>query len=258
MPTEHPVIRLVGGPPKVDGAMFDLRVSERDRADAEGGQFVRACKGSTITSLAALQHRCVDRLTTQALASEWRALVYRATGRRVRRRPPVYRFEGYYSLDGRRDAAGRWTLAVCAKLSGETLPPPPSTPSVWTALEAAVSDASARFASVASLVPSGALAERARATRQAVETCVRDADRLCAVGATVAPSGLGETFGEQAAALIARITSLVQTIDAATAHLVELHLDVRDAVDPVDDVAQLSAGWAEVQAIGRPTMADPN
>ena len=57
MSTTHPVIRLVGGPPKVDGTVIDLRLSDRDRADAAGDQFVRACKGSTITSLASRDGR---------------------------------------------------------------------------------------------------------------------------------------------------------------------------------------------------------
>jgi hypothetical protein len=242
--------------------VYDLRLSDRDRADATGGQFVRACRGSTVTSLASLQGRCVDRTTAHELASQWRALLYRAAGRRAPWRGPVYRFEGYYSLDARRDPAGRWGLAVCAKLTGDTLPPPPATTSVWTALDGAVADAAARFASVASLVPDGPLAERARSTRRAVESCQRDADRLCAVGATItpsgAPSGVGDGFGDQSVALVTRITSLVQTIDAATAQLVDLHLGVRDAVDPTESVAHLSAGWAEVQAVGRPPSSDPN
>jgi hypothetical protein len=249
MPT-HQLIRLVGGPPKVDGTVYDLRVSDRDRADAHGNEFVRACKGSTVTSLASLQGRCLDRATAQTLASEWRALVYRSAARRTIRRAPVYRFEGYYSLDARRDVTGRWRLEVCAKLTGDTLPPPPTATSVWSALGAAVADAAARFATVAALVPDGPLAERAGATRRAVDACVGDADRLCAVGATIAPAGLADPFGEQAAALVTRITSLAQTIDAATAQLVELHLDVRDPADPTEAVALLSAGWAEVRAVG--------
>ena len=54
------VIRLVGGPPKLDGALYDLRLSEHDRVDAADDRFVRATDGSTITALASLQARCHD------------------------------------------------------------------------------------------------------------------------------------------------------------------------------------------------------
>ena len=49
------MIRLVGGPPKLDGSVYDLRLSDHDRADAADDQFVRVTDGSTITSLASLQ-----------------------------------------------------------------------------------------------------------------------------------------------------------------------------------------------------------
>ncbi len=239
------VIRLVGGPPKLDGALYDLRLSEHDRADAADDQFVRTTDGSTITALASLQARCHDHRHASELATKWRVLLYRPTG--VRRRMRFYRFEGHYSLEPRRDDRGRWTVGVCARLTGPGLPPPPARSTVWSALEQAVDDAATRFTEVAALVPAGPLADRAAATQDAVESCVVDAHRLCAVGATFAPEARHSGAGDQVAALLARITSLVHTIDLATSHLVALHLEVHDAVDPVEPIATLTESWAALQ-----------
>jgi hypothetical protein len=253
MTTPHHVIRLVGGPPKVDGCVYDLRVSDRDRSDASGGQFVRAVKGSTVTSLASLRARCHDRRTAEELAATWRALVYRPPERRRARKVPVYRFEGYYTLEAGRGDRGSWDLTVAARLTGPTPPsPPPTRETVWSSLEASLDETAARFDAVAALVPTGPLSDHARGARQAVGTCLMDARRLLAVGVTIAPSGHGGAFGDQPAALLARVVGLIQTIDAATAHLVALHLEVDDAVDPVEPVAALAAGWAELGASVRP------
>ncbi len=239
------VIRLVGGPPKLDGSLCDLGSSDHDRADARADRFVRATDGSTITALASVQAHCRDHRHASDLASTWRVLLYRPAGRR--RRTRVYRFEGTYSLEPIRDERGRWTLGVCARLSGPCLPAPPARHTVWSALEQTVDETAARFAQVAALVPAGPLADRARSTQRAVESCVADARRLCAVGATVAPDARHGAFDEQTAALSGRVTSLIQTIDVATAHLVALHLEVGDTADPVEPVATLVEGWAELR-----------
>jgi hypothetical protein len=239
------VIRLVGGPPKLDGALYDLRLSEHDRADAADDQFVRATDGSTITALTSLQAQCRDHRQASELATKWRVLLYRSSG--VRRRVRVYRFQGHYSIEPRRDERGRWTVGVCARLTGPGFPPPPARSTVWSALEHAVDEAATRFTEVAALVPAGPLADRAAGTRDAVESCVADARRLCAVGATFAPEARHGGLDDQAATLLARITSLVRTIDLATSHLVALHLEVHDAVDPVEPIATLTESWAELQ-----------
>ena len=55
-------------------------------------------------------------------------------------------------------------------------------------------------------------------------------------------------LGDQAAGALARITSLVHTIDLATSHLVVLHLEVQDAVDPVEPIADVDAELGGVAA----------
>jgi len=240
------VIRLVGGPPKLDGSLCDLRVSARDRADARDDQFVRAVNGSSVTSLSALQGRCTDRTRADELAAAWRALVYRPAGSRSlgKWRPAVYRFEGHYSLEPSRDDRGRWGLAVCAKLSGPTLAPPPPSASLWTSLERSVDDAATRFDTVAALIPDRLLVERMEAASRAVTTCVADASRLCAVGAVVAPTGAEA----HTAALVARVAELVRGIDRATAELVDLHLELDRTLDPVEPVVGLAGTWAELES----------
>lgn len=237
------LIRLVGGPAKLDGVVVDLRLSERDRADARGDQFVRAVRGATITSLAGLQERSRDQRTATETASSWRAAVYRANGRL--RRVRTYRFVGHYSLEARRDALGRWTVEPCARVDGGDHAPPPPRTTVWATLDATVDSASARFAAVAGLLPDGPLAQRVHSTEQAVATCVSDARRLCAVGACVAPDGT-PTADPLVPELLAQITALVRTIDAATREVVALHLEVRDHVDPVAPLAQLAESWTEL------------
>jgi len=242
------VIRLVGGPPKLDGSLCDLRLSARDRADADGGQFVRAMHGSTITALASLQSRCADRASATELATTWRALLYRAPSNRPRRgwRPVTYRFEGHYTLEATRSPRGQWGLAVCAKVAGPGVPLPPPTATVWSSLEASVDEAAGRFSSIATLIPAGLHGERMQAAHDAVSMCVADAARLCAVGETVAPSGSGVVSAEKSAALVNRISELIHAIDRATSQLVDLHLELGDAVDPSEPVAPLAQSWAEL------------
>jgi hypothetical protein len=238
------VIRLVGGPPKLDGSLCDLRISARDRADASGDQFVRAVKGSSVTALSALQGRCRDRAQAHELASTWRALLYRPASRSHSRwRPAVYRFEGHYSLEPRRDEQGRWTVAVCARLSGPSIAAPPVPTNLWATLETTVDDAAARFAHVASLVPDGLLADRVEAARGAVATCVADAVRLCAVGTAVDPGAVEP----RSTLLVERVRALLGSIDAATTELVDLHLHLDEARDPLEHIAGVGASWAELQ-----------
>ena len=69
-------IRLVGGPRPLDASHYDLSLDDRDRADATGDRFVRAVRGTTVTSLSGLQAQCVDRARAEALAAEWRVAVF--------------------------------------------------------------------------------------------------------------------------------------------------------------------------------------
>jgi hypothetical protein len=141
---------------------------------------------------------------------------------------------------------------------------------VWALLEEAVDEASGRFATVAGLLPDGPLGERAHATRRAVSSCVHDAARLCAVGTAIAPAwrpdgrtgdddrdgrrrarddhrdedGRDDGRGdERATRLAGRVASLVGTIEAATAHLVDLHLELGDDADPIAPVEHLRDAW---------------
>jgi hypothetical protein len=85
---------------------------------------------------------------------------------------------------------------------------------------------------------------------------VRDAARLCAVGATVAPGWPGDTAASEAVggadidALARRVLGLVDTIDVATSQLVALHLEVGHDSDPVAPVASLNAAWSELSSAG--------
>jgi hypothetical protein len=245
MTTTNSMIRLVGGPRMLDRSTHDLSRSPHDRADAGEGRFVRAVRNSTAMSLSALQSRCPDRETADELARTWAAAVFRP-GRPRRARARIYRFEGTYLLTPTRDHDGRWALVPGARVTGSAPPPAASTGPAWGALEQAVDQAADRFTRVAALVPEGPLADRASATRRAVATCVADAARLCGVGLAVAPDWQPGVPGGRAAALAARVVALVGTIDEATAHLVDLHLEIGDRADPVGPVAHLGAAWAEL------------
>lgn len=247
------LIRLVGGPPRLDGVVYDLRLSARDRADAEDGQFVRAVRGTTITSLAGLQEHCHDHRRATELAAGWRAALYRPTG--WRRRVHVYRFVGYYSLEARRDPLGRWAVGLRGRAAGSDLAPPTPTTTVWATLDTAVDGAAARFAAVTALLPEGPLALRVRTTEQAVATCVADARRLSAVGAYLAPDGT-PTADPHVPALLAQITALVRTIDAATREVVALHLEVHEYDDPVAPLTHLNESWTELSESGDAIVAD--
>jgi len=241
-------IRLVGGPRPLDASRYELALSETDRADAVGDRFVRAVRGTTATSLAGLQAQCFDRQRAEALASEWRVAVF--TARRGRpSRTRIYRYQGTFPLAPHRDDLGRWTVALPAGPIGDQGADRAGDPaSVWAHLEREVDDAARRFTAVAGLLPDGPLAERAETSQRAVATCVSDAARLCAVGATIAPVWHPTLTADQGRDLADRVSALIGTIDTATDHLVELHLAVADPVDPVEPVAHLRAAWRELES----------
>ncbi len=264
MPRTEPVIRLVGGPRKLDGARYDVSASPHDRADLDGDRFVRAVRGTSVMPLAALRERCTDRAAAESLADEWGCAVF-AYGRDRRVRTRYFRYQATYRLRPARDERGSWTLEVAGTTSIETTPiettPIESAASardscrlqVWAALEHAVDEAAGRFATVAALLPDGPLAERADATRAAVGACVTDAARLCGVGVAVAPEWRpGDEVADpeqRASRLATRVAALVGTIDEATAHLVDLHLEIGDGPDPVEPLAHLRAAWNELDHV---------
>ena len=264
MPRTEPVIRLVGGPHKLDGATYDMARSPDDRADLLGDRFVRAVRGSSVMPMAALRERCTDRVTAESLAGEWGCAVF-AYGRDRRMRTRYFRYEATYRLRPTRDERGAWTLEVAEVASGATalttVPVEPARSAVeapvdrpvWATLEHAVDQAAARFATVAALLPDGPLAERAEATRAAVGSCVSDAARLCGVGLAIAPDwqpGADLADPEQRVSRLAgRVAALVGTIDEATAHLVDLHLEIDDGPDPVEPVAHLRNAWTELGSV---------
>ena len=259
MSRTEPVIRLVGGPHKLDGATYDVSSSAHDRADLEGDRFVRAVRGTSVMPLAALRERCTDRVTTEGLADEWGCAVF-AYGRDRRMRTRYFRYQATYRLRPTRDDHGAWTLEVAevseVVASGTSAAAAPTADRVerpvWEVLEHAVDEAAARFATVAALLPDGPLAERAESTRSAVGACVTDAARLCGVGVAVAPGWQpGDEVADpeqRAVRLAGRVAALVGTIDEATAHLVDLHLEIGDGHDPVEPVAHLRAAWTELEA----------
>lgn len=267
MSRTEPVIRLVGGPHKLDGATYDVSSSAHDRADLDGDRFVRAVRGTSVMPLAALRERCTDRAVAEHLAGQWGCAVF-AYGRDRRVRTRYFRYQATYRLRPVRDDRGAWTLEVAESVStvgsdtdtdtADTLATTVSLqdeprPSVWAVLEHAVDEAAGRFATVASLLPDGPLSERADATRAAVGACVTDAARLCGVGMAVAPDWQpGDEVADpepRAGRLATRAAALVGTIDEATAHLVDLHLEIGDGPDPVEPLAHLRAAWTELDPV---------
>jgi hypothetical protein len=239
------MIRLVGGPRMLDGSTHDLSSSAHDRADADDTRFVRAVRDSTAVSLSGLRARCADRAGAEELARTWRAAAF-TPGRARRFRPRLYRFEGTYRLEPGRDRDGRWTVTLADRLAGPPPRPAASTATSWTALEAAVDRAATRFTRVAALLPDGPFSDRADATRWLVAADVADAARLCAVGHAVAPDWRPGGDPGAADSLAERVGRLVGTIDAATAHLVDLHLEIGGGPDATEPVAHLAAAWVEL------------
>jgi len=263
MSPSTPVIRLVGGPPPLDGSRLDLSLSPHDRADADGDRFVRAVRGLSgrcaVGSLAELRERCTDRRAAEALATEWHGAVF-ASRRDRRIRTRYYRYQSTHRLVATRDGRGGWTLSLGERVSGTGPSEPSATspacrtsdpdagcgPDVWATLEAAVDDAATRFAAVAALLPDGPLAERASWARSAVGACVADATRLGAVGRLTAPGRPSTAGDDRAAALAVRVAAMVGTIEEATTHLVDLHLEVGDAPVSIEATAHLAVAHAEL------------
>jgi hypothetical protein len=135
------------------------------------------------------------------------------------------------------------------RAAGSDLAPPTPSTTVWAGLDATIDGAAARFAAVVALLPDGPLALRVRATEQAVATCVADARRLIAVGTHLSPDGT-PTADVHVPALLAQITALVRTIDAATREVVALHLEVHEHDDPVAPLTLLNASWTELSVPG--------
>ena len=103
--------------------------------------------------------------------------------------------------------------------------------------------------------PTDPLAERALGAVHSGDACVADAARLCAVGATVAPDWQPGAPDDEAASLVARITSLLGTIDEATVELVRLHLELGDPEPPAESARP--AGRLGGRARGRSPARRP-
>ena len=263
MAAAGPALRLVGGPASVDATVTDASA-------AVGGVVLAAFRSSRWCLLVDLRQQVTDRDTAEQLASAWMVARYEIWGRPRRVRPQLYRHTGSFSLVAARDDLGRWSLEpgprhlVTTGGTGRAETTGASTDStgdqtgdarspnadqtVWSRLEDEVDRAAQRFARVAALLPSGALADRAQGARRSVDACVGDAARLCAVGSTVSPDWQPGSTDQEATSLVSRVASLLGTIDAATRELVRLHLELGDPEPPAEDLALLAASVAELEA----------
>jgi hypothetical protein len=246
-PRPIPSVRLIGGPRVLDGRLWPH--------DAPTTRLLIAVHQSRTCSLDDLRGHCTDRTAAEEIATRWLVAGYSPSGRSRRVRAPLFRYESTFTLVAGRDRRGGWTVEPGPpSLVPPTVSPPtsaPSTggdPSIWSELEDGVDRAAQRFTRVAVLLPDGPLAERARATQAAVDTSVADAARLCAVGASIAPEWQPGGAGDEAAALVARVTALVGTIDEATVELVRLHLELGEASVPAESLALLADAVAELDA----------
>jgi hypothetical protein len=266
-------VRLVGGPPASDGLVLPAAV-------AEGGAVLLAVRGSRWCALAELRQECADRDAAEQLAGAWLVARYEIWGRPRRLRPQLYRHTGSYELAAVRGASGRWTLEPGVRSRPAASPTPgPAARSdpgatgaittgqsgaadaaraatdpartVWDQLEDEVDQAANRFRQVADLLPDGPLADRAQGAVRAGDACVADATRLCAVGLTVAAGWRPGSPDDEATSLVARIGSLIGTIDEATRELVRLHLELGDPEPPAEALAILAASVAELEAATR-------
>jgi hypothetical protein len=251
MATPGSSVRLVGGPPAADGTVTASSV-------VVDGLVLVAVRGGRWCALAELRHQCTDREAAQQLASTWTVARYEIWGRPRRLRPQLYRHTGSFALAATRDPQGHWTVVPGRPASGGPTAvgraPEPGA-SVWARLEDDADRAAARFRRVAGLLPDGPLADRALGAVRSGDACVADASRLCAVGAAVAPDWQPGSPDEEAASLVARITSLLGTIDAATRELVRLHLELGDPEPPAEALALLAASVAELEDYQRGDQA---
>jgi len=238
-------VRLVGGPRVLDG--------RRWLHDPSAGRLLVALRQTRTCSLDDLRGHCHDRRAAEEIAAGWVVVAYVATGRPRRVRAPLYRYHSSLTLVAGRDPRGGWTVEPGPASLGATAGPPSAhvaettpEPSTWTHLEDGIDRAAHRFHRIAVLLPDGPLAERARTTQAAVDASVADATRLCAVGASIAPDWQPGGAGDEAAALVARVTALVGTIDEATVELVRLHLELGEPGVPAESLALLAEAVAEL------------
>jgi hypothetical protein len=235
----------VGGPRVLDGRRWPH--------DPTAGRLLVALHQSRTCSLDDLRGYCHDRSAAEDIATRWVVAAYVVVGRPRRVRAPLYRYQSTLTLVAGRDPRGGWTVepgpaslgASTGSLPARDADPVPE-PSTWSHLEDGVDRAAQRFQRVAALLPDGPLAERARTTQAAVDTSVADASRLCAVGASIAPDWEPGGAGDEAAALVARVTALVGTIDEATVELVRLHLELGEPGVPAESLALLAEAVAEL------------
>lgn len=245
-------IRLVGGPRALDGTVWPQPPAPDDRGEA---RFLVAVHGSRCCPLDELVAQCIDRAMAEQLAHQWQVAAYSPSGRARRLRPRLYRFETVLTLEAHRHPRQGWSLrpgprwvVAATAATAATTPGAEPLPETWSRLEAGVDRAAARFRTVADLVPEGPLADRALGAITAVDTCVADAARLCAVGATVTPDWQPGRADDEGAALVARVTALIGTIDEATRELVQLHLELGEAAWPAETLALLGEAVAELSA----------
>jgi len=238
-------VRLIGGPRHLDGRLWS------DPSSATADRVLVAVHQSRACPLEELRAQCTDRETIRAITSRWQVAAYVRSGRRRRVRADLFRYEATFTLVPFRDHRGRWSLrpgpaalpgvtdlsAVVAPAAGAAGAATLDT-DVWTYLEDGVDRAAERFRRIAGLLPDGPLSERTQTTQAAVDASVRDATRLCQVGASIAPDWQPGSAGDAAAAIVARVTALIGTVDEAIVELVRLHL----AVEDIDEVAGETLG----------------
>ena len=169
-------------------------------------------------------------------------------------RAPLFRYESTFTLVAARDPHGGWTVRT-----GSAEPRAPdrlathgrdgprrrirrSGPISRTASTARhIGSPASRCCCRTDRWPNGPAT-----TQAAVDSSVADAARLCAVGASIAPDWQPGGAGDEAAALVARVTALVGTIDEATVELVRLHLELGERSVPAESLALLAEAVAEL------------
>ena len=216
-----------------------------------------AVQQSRVCSLDDVRAHCTDRAATEAVAARWMVVAYVRSGRPRRVRAPLFRYETTLTLVAGRDERGEWTVQpgpphIGARSETSTSATSPADTikgaGVWSHLEDGIDRAARRFRRVAELLPEGPLSDRARAAQAAVDASVTDASRLCQVGASIAPGWQPGGAGDEAAAIVARVTALVGTIDEATVELVRLHLELGEPSVPSESLALLAEAVAEIGA----------
>jgi hypothetical protein len=240
---------LVGGPRPLDGRLWT------DATSATADRLLVAVHQSRACALDDLRAHCTDRAAAEAIAARWLVAAYARSGRTRRVRSDLFRYEATFTLVAGRDERGAWSVQPGPpSLAGTAADVAPAVPTsspaaeagVWSHLEDGVDRAAQRFRRVAGLLPSGPLSDRARAAQAAVDASVSDASRLCQVGASISPDWQPGGAGDASAAIVARVTALVGTIDEATIELVRLHLELGEPEVPTESLALLAEAVAEL------------